>query len=227
MIQGNSESGYIFLIDKPYRWTSFDVVKKIRNTIKIKKTGHAGTLDPLATGLLIICAGKKTKSIESFMGMAKSYSGTFRLGASTPSYDLETEIDQEVTLEGVTDQMINTALAKFHGEIWQKPPIYSAIKKDGKRLYLHAREGREVEIQARRVTIYDFFITSIQLPDVHFRLHCSKGTYVRSLARDLGEELGSLAHLTSLRREAIGAFNVSNATNMEELEHKWSTYEDS
>ncbi len=215
------KDGQIILIDKPLQWTSFQVVNKLRWAIRknfgIKKikVGHAGTLDPLASGLLIICTGKFTKRIEEFQGQAKEYIGTITLGATTPSYDLETEIDQTFPIDHITENNIKEATSHFIGEIEQYPPVFSALKKDGKRLYEYAREGSAVEIKPRKITIALFEITRIALPEVDFRVVCSKGTYIRSLAHDFGKTLNSGGHLTALRRTRIGAFSVENATNME------------
>lgn len=223
--QNPYQQGKILLIDKPLTWSSFQAVNKIKYTLKRKynlpksfKIGHAGTLDPLATGLLIICTGKFTKRIPELQGMVKEYTGTFHLGATTPSYDLETEIDQTFPTEHLTESLINETTQQFIGEIDQKPPVFSAIKKDGKRLYEHARKGEEVEIAARKVTIHEFEITRIALPEVDFRVVCSKGTYIRSLAYDFGLALESGAHLSALRRTKIGEFSVENAEKVEEFE---------
>ena len=209
--------GQIILIDKPLTWSSFQAVNKVKWSLKkhlgLKKikVGHAGTLDPLATGLLIICTGKFTKRISELQGMEKEYTGTFYLGATTPSYDLETEVNATFPTEHITEELIRATIPQFLGEIDQKPPIFSAIKKDGKRLYEHARKGEEVEIAFRKTTIHEFEITRIALPEVDFRVVCSKGTYIRSLANDFGEALQSGAHLTALRRTKIGAFSVEDA----------------
>lgn len=219
------QQGKILLIDKPLTWSSFQAVNKIKYALKRKynlpksfKIGHAGTLDPLATGLLIICTGKFTKRIPELQGMVKEYTGTFHVGATTPSYDLETEIDQTFPTEHITEELIKETTKQFIGEIDQKPPVFSAIKKDGKRMYEHARKGEEVEITARKVTIHEFEITRIALPEVDFRVVCSKGTYIRSLAYDFGLALESGAHLSALRRTKIGAFSVENAVKVEEFE---------
>lgn len=219
------QQGKILLIDKPLTWSSFQAVNKIKYALKRKynlpksfKIGHAGTLDPLATGLLIICTGKFTKRIPELQGMVKEYTGTFHVGATTPSYDLETEIDQTFPTEHITEELIKETTKQFIGEIDQKPPVFSAIKKDGKRMYEHARKGEEVEITARKVTIHEFEITRIALPEVDFRVVCSKGTYIRSLAYDFGLALESGAHLSALRRTKIGEFSVENAVKVEEFE---------
>lgn len=211
-------AGKVLLIDKPLKWSSFQAVNKLKYILKRKydlpkkfKIGHAGTLDPLATGLLIICTGKFTKSITEIQAQAKEYTGTIILGATTPSYDLETEIDATFPTEHITEALILETTKQFLGEIDQKPPVFSAIKKDGKRLYEHARAGEEVEIPSRKTTIHEFEITRIQLPEVDFRVKCSKGTYIRSLAYDFGLALQSGGHLTALRRTKIGDYSVENA----------------
>jgi tRNA pseudouridine55 synthase len=216
--------GQVLLIDKPLTWSSFQAVNKIKWSLKkhlgLKKikVGHAGTLDPLATGLLIICTGKFTKRIPELQGMEKEYTGTFYIGATTPSYDLETEVNQTFPVQHINDEMINNAINQFKGEIKQKPPVFSAIKKDGKRLYEHARKGEEVEIEARSVTIHEFELTRIALPEIDFRIVCSKGTYIRSLAYDFGIALNSGAHLTALRRTKIGNYNVTDAMTPNDFE---------
>lgn len=216
-------NGKVLLIDKPLEWTSFQAVNKIRWHIKKKfglkkiKVGHAGTLDPLATGLLILCVGKQTKNISIYQGQIKEYTGTFTLGATTPSYDLETEIDEEFPTDHITEVLLNETTQTFLGEIDQKPPIFSAIKKDGKRLYEIARKGQTTEIQSRKVKISEFEITKIDLPKVEFRVVCSKGTYIRSLAHDFGQTLNSGAHLSTLRRTKIGDFSVSDALSIDEF----------
>jgi len=218
------KEGQVLLFDKPLTWTSFQLVNKvrwlIRKTYKIKKikVGHAGTLDPLATGLMIICTGKFTKRIEEFMGQEKEYTGTIVLGATTPSYDLETEIDATFPTEHLSEEAIHTATAQFTGNIMQQPPIFSALKKDGKRLYEFAREGKEVDIPSREVQVSAFEITRIALPEVDFRISYSKGTYIRSLAHDFGKALNSGGHLSALRRTRIGDFEVENATDLEAFE---------
>ena len=192
--------GEVFLIDKPYQWTSFDVVKKVRNALKIKKVGHAGTLDPLATGLLIVCAGKKTKSIDSYMAQEKEYTGTFILGKTTESFDLEKEVTDVSDPFDITFDLVKSAVAQLTGDILQIPPMHSAIKVDGKRVYESARKGIEVKMEARLVTVSEFEITSFENPEVQFRIVCSKGTYIRSLARDMGRDLGCYGHIAELRR---------------------------
>jgi tRNA pseudouridine55 synthase len=216
--------GQIVLLDKPLTWSSFQAVNKVKWSLKkhlgLKKikVGHAGTLDPLATGLLIVCTGKFTKRISELQGMVKEYTGTFYIGATTPSYDLETEVNATFPIEHITEELIYTILPQFVGEIDQKPPIFSAIKKDGKRLYEHARKGEEVEIAFRKTTIHEFELTRIALPEIDFRVVCSKGTYIRSLANDLGEALQSGGHLTALRRTKIGNFSVENAITPDAFE---------
>ena len=213
--------GRVILIDKPLEWTSFQVVNKmrwaIRKTFNLKKikVGHAGTLDPLATGLLIICTGKKTKEISIYQGQEKEYTGTIRLGATTPSYDLETEIDAEFETSHITTEAIHDATKRFLGLIEQYPPIFSAVKKDGKRLYEFARANESVEIKPRQIEISSFEITEINGLDVNFRVCCSKGTYIRSLAHDFGKALKSGAHLTALRRTAIGDFKIEDAQTLD------------
>lgn len=218
-------NGQILLIDKPLKWSSFQAVNKLKYTLinKLKlpkkfKIGHAGTLDPLASGLLIVCTGKFTKRITEIQAQAKEYTGTFYIGATTPSYDLETEIDATFPTEHITAELIEKARLSFVGEIDQKPPVFSAIKKDGKRLYEHARAGEEVEIAHRKTTIHEFELTRIALPEIDFRVVCSKGTYIRSLAFDFGAALQSGAHLTALRRTKIGEFSVENAILVTDFE---------
>ncbi|OBX21269.1 tRNA pseudouridine55 synthase [Gelidibacter algens] len=214
-------SGQVLLIDKPLHWTSFQVVNKlrweIRRAFNIKKikVGHAGTLDPLATGLLVICTGKMTKNIDSFQAQIKEYTGTFVLGSTTPSYDLETEIDHTYPTDHLTEELIREATAQFIGEIAQFPPVFSALKKDGKRLYEFARAGEAVEIPSRQVHISAFDITRIENLEVDFRVVCSKGTYIRSLANDFGKALNSGAHLSALRRTKIGDFDAKDAVTVE------------
>lgn len=222
-------AGKVLLIDKPLTWSSFQAVNKLKYILKRKydlpkkfKIGHAGTLDPLATGLLIICTGKFTKKITEIQAQIKEYTGTIVLGATTPSYDLETEVDATFPTAHITEALILETTHKFLGEINQKPPVFSAIKKDGKRLYEHARAGEEVEIQSRKTTIYEFEITRIQLPEVDFRVQCSKGTYIRSLAFDFGSALQSGGHLSALRRTKIGDYSVENAILPDDFEQSLS-----
>src|SRR5690554_2876268 len=212
--------GEVFLVNKPYQWTSFDAVRKIRNVLGIKKVGHAGTLDPLATGLLIICAGKMTKSIDNFQAQEKEYTGTFVLGKTTESFDLEREVIDVADPFHLTFEEIKEAAAKLTGEILQVPPAHSAIKKDGKRVYESARKGIEVVLEARPVTVSLFEITRCELPEIDFRIICSKGTYIRSLARDLGQLLEVGAYMSTLTRTRIGDFRLEDATDVEELAEK-------
>ncbi|QXP72833.1 tRNA pseudouridine(55) synthase TruB [Tenacibaculum sp. AHE15PA] len=215
------KNGQVLLIDKPLKWTSFQVVNKLRweirqrYNIKKIKVGHAGTLDPLATGLLIICTGKKTKIIDTYQGQIKEYTGTITLGGTTPSYDLETEINETFATDHITDELIHETTKQFTGVIQQKPPIFSAIKKEGKRLYELARKGETTEIKSREVTIPVFEITNINANNLDFRVVCSKGTYIRSLAYDFGVALNSGAHLSALRRTKIGDFHVENAVSVD------------
>lgn len=217
------KDGMVLLVDKPSEWTSFDVVNKIRyrlsriEGVKRFKVGHAGTLDPLATGLLIICVGKYTKKIDEFQGMPKRYSGSIYLGATRPSYDLETEVDAKFPVDHIHKDDILAKARTFIGTIKQRPPIFSAIKSGGERLYKKARRGETVEIKKREITITKFEITHIRMPELDFILDCSKGTYVRSLAFDLGEALNSGAYLSLLRRDKIGEFELKDAWNLEEL----------
>lgn len=215
------QNGQILLIDKPLNWSSFQAVNKLKYALINKvglpkkfKIGHAGTLDPLATGLLLVCTGKFTKRISELQGQAKEYTGTFYIGATTPSYDLETEIDENFPISHIDEALIHKTVKQFLGEIDQKPPIYSAIKKDGVRLYEHARAGETVEIATRKTTIYEFEITRIALPKIDFRVVCSKGTYIRSLAYDFGKAMHSGSHLTALRRTKSGHYNVDNAVDV-------------
>lgn len=213
-------NGQILLIDKPLHWTSFQAVNKMKWALKSKlglkkiKIGHAGTLDPLATGLLLVCTGKFTKRITELQGQAKEYTGTFYIGATTPSYDLETEIDQNYPTEHINETIINETVKLFLGEIDQKPPIFSAIKKEGVRLYEYARAGEMVEIATRKTSIHEFEITRIALPEIDFRVVCSKGTYIRSLAFDFGKAMQSGSHLIALRRTKIGDYDVKEAMDV-------------
>jgi tRNA pseudouridine55 synthase len=201
----------MLLIDKPLHWTSFDAVRKIRNLIRIKKVGHAGTLDPLATGLLIVCTGKFTKRINEYMAKEKEYTGTFVLGATTPTYDLESEPENHKSIDGIDLAAIQKAAAQLTGEIMQVPPAHSAIKKDGVRVYELARQGKEVKLDPRKITIHEFEIVKVELPVVHFRVVCSTGTYIRSLANDIGQILGCGGYLNSLCRTRIGEYWVKDA----------------
>ena len=214
--------GEILLFDKPYTWTSFDVVNLIKNCLKRSlpapvKVGHAGTLDPLATGLLIVLTGRKTKEMELIQAQEKEYTGTFTLGATTPSYDREKEVDQTFPMDHISEKMIHEAAASFVGEIMQLPPEHSAVKVDGKRAYEYARKGKAVDIKMRPITIKSFEITKIALPEVDFRISCSKGTYIRSIARDFGEALNSGAYLSSLCRTRIGEFSLTDAMHPKEF----------
>ncbi len=213
------QNGMIFLIDKPLDWTSFDVVNKIRWNIRKSfnlkkiKVGHAGTLDPKATGLLIICTGKFTKRIDEIQAESKVYTGTFKLGVTTPTYDTESEENGTFPIQHISEELINETTKQFIGDIEQFPPAHSAIKVDGKRLYELARAGKEVELKPRKISIFDFKITKIHLPFVEFEVHCGKGTYIRSLAHDFGKSLNSGAYLTELKRTKIGDFSIENADN--------------
>jgi tRNA pseudouridine55 synthase len=212
------DPGRVLLVNKPLTWTSFDVVNKLRYKLKIKKIGHAGTLDPLATGLLIICVGKMTKRIEEFMGMEKEYTGKFVLGETTPSYDRETEVNQRLDIGHLTEEMIRETVHAFKGTISQLPPMHSAIRVGGKRAYDFARKGHEIELAPRDVEVREFEITDISLPVVSFRVVCSKGTYIRSLVRDFGNVLKVGAYLTELCRTRIGSFTLENAVAPEQVE---------
>jgi tRNA pseudouridine55 synthase len=227
IIEGNNfQDGCIFLVDKPLEWTSFDVVNCLRGQIcralgvKKFKVGHAGTLDPLATGLLLICTGKKTKEIERLQNHDKEYTGTLKLGATTPSYDGETEENQHFNIEYITEEALHQAARQLTGRIEQVPPVFSAIKIDGKNAYLHARKGHELKMAARPITIHSFEITEINLPYVSFRVHCSKGAYNRSLAHDFGKILNNGAYLTALRRTKIGDYSIDSAATVEEMKEK-------
>ena len=213
--------GRIILINKELRWTSFDVVKKIRNLVRIKKVGHAGTLDPLATGLLIVCIGKMTKQINQFMDLEKEYRGTMVIGKTTPSVDLETEIDSDNSIEHISEQQVINMTGKFVGNLMQTPPIYSALKRGGEPLYKKARKGEYVKIEPRPVESKEFEITGIQFPEVHFRLVCSKGFYVRSLVKDFGEALGVGAYMSALERTRIGEFKIANALSIDEFKKEF------
>lgn len=212
------EAGAILLFNKPLTWTSFDVVKKTKFALRIKKIGHAGTLDPLASGLLILCTGKFTKRIEEIQAQEKEYTGRMVLGHTTPSFDLETEVDSTSPTEHLTEEMIREAAASFEGEIDQVPPIYSAVKVNGQRAYTIARKGGDAEIKAKRVTIKNFDITAIEGNEIAFRVICSKGTYIRSLARDVGEKLGCGAYLSALVRTRIGDYRLEEAIGLEQLQ---------
>ncbi len=216
-------NGQVLLIDKPLDWTSFQVVNKLRWAIRKEfdlkkiKVGHAGTLDPLASGLLILCTGKFTKKIDTFQAQEKTYTGSFTLGATRPSYDMETEVDSEYPIDHISDADLERVRMSFCGEINQVPPIFSALKKDGKKLYELAREGKTTEIPSRKITIFEFKLTSVELPVVRFEVKCSKGTYIRSLAHDFGKALKSGAYLSELRRTEIGDFKVDDAQSIEDF----------
>ncbi len=214
------EAGKVLLINKPLEWTSFDVVRKIRNLIRIKKVGHAGTLDPLATGLLIICTGKFTKRINEFMAQEKEYTGTFTLGAVTPTYDLESEPHLFKPVEQITPELIQANTKQFTGEIMQVPPAHSAIKVDGKRVYELARKGQEVKLEPRKLFISEFEITKMDMPVIYFRVVCSTGTYIRSLAHDFGAALGCGAYLSSLCRTRIGECRLEDAMTIASFEEE-------
>jgi tRNA pseudouridine55 synthase len=225
----NFYTGEVLLIDKPLGWTSFQAVNKLKHGIKnhpsfihegnkVKpKIGHAGTLDPLATGLLIVCTGKKTKEIESYMGLTKEYTGTFFIGATTPCYDLEKPIDHTFPTDHITEEKIMSVAKNFIGKQDQVPPLFSAIQINGKRAYTHARAGDEIELKARQIEVFEFEITKIEMPSVSFRIVCGKGTYIRSIARDIGIALESGAHLIELRRTKIGKYDVKDAVGPEEF----------
>jgi len=223
MTEENFKNGQVLLIDKPLGWTSFQVVNKLRWYIKQRfhfkniKVCHAGTLDPLATGLLILCTGNQTKNIDSYQAQIKEYIGIFTIGATTPSYDLETTIDKTFDISHITPSLIEETTKQFIGTIQQKPPIFSAIKHEGKRLYDIARKGETAEIKSREITIFDFEITKIEMPNLHFRVVCSKGTYIRSLAFDFGKALNSGAYLSALRRTKIGNFSVNEAISVDDF----------
>ncbi len=209
--------GRVLLVNKPYEWTSFDVVNKLRYRLKIKKIGHAGTLDPLATGLLIICTGKMTKRIDEFQAQEKEYTGKLVLGQSTPSHDLETAVSEAQDISSITESEIQTVTQKFIGTIQQIPPLHSAIKVDGKRAYKLARKGSDMELRPREVSIKEFEVTSVDKPVVSFRVVCSKGTYIRSLARDFGQALGTVAYLSELCRTRIGEFKLADALTIDQV----------
>ncbi len=219
----NIVEGQVLLIDKPLHWTSFQVVNRMRSAIKRKfdlkkiKVGHAGTLDPLATGLLIICTGKFTKKIDDYQALYKEYTGTFTVGATTPSYDLETAFDAQFFYEHLTETLIKETTLQFIGEIDQTPPIFSAIQVDGKRAYDSARKGKTIELNSRKVTVHEFEITKIDLPKIDFRINCSKGTYIRSIAHDFGNAMNSGSHLSALRRTKIGEFSIENALSLDDF----------
>jgi tRNA pseudouridine55 synthase len=218
-MQNQTGEGEVFLVNKPLQWTSFDVVRKLKNILKAKKIGHAGTLDPLATGLLVVCTERKTKTIQFIQDAEKEYSGTFYLGATTPSFDLETEVDERFETGHITPELLQETLKNFIGEIEQVPPMHSAVKFNGERAYKIARRGDVAELRSKNISIKVFEITRFELPEIDFRIVCSKGTYIRSLARDLGLALGSGAHLTALSRDRIGDFLLSKARTIEQFMH--------
>lgn len=216
-MEAQENTGRVLLINKPFQWTSFDVVNKLRYRLKIKKIGHAGTLDPLATGLLIICTGRMTKRIDEFMGLEKEYTGKFILGKITPSHDLETSVTEEKDVSALTDEQIREATRALTGNIRQLPPMHSAIRIGGKRAYQFARKGQEIELKHREVEVKNFEITDIRLPEAGFRIVCSKGTYIRSIARDFGNALGVGAYLTELCRTRIGPFKLEDALSVDDI----------
>ncbi|MEY4279247.1 MAG: hypothetical protein RL377_1251 [Bacteroidota bacterium] len=209
--------GKVLLLDKPLTWTSFKMIRRVRGLTFVQKVGHAGTLDPLATGLLIICTGKCTKQINDYMGMPKEYTGTLVLGATTATYDLESEPENFKSIDHITEEQIQNTVQQFVGEIMQLPPQHSAIKKDGVRLYETARQGIEVKVDPRKITIEQFEITKIDLPNIEFKVNCSTGTYIRSLVHDFGAALGVGAYMSALRRTKIGAFDIADAIKWEDL----------
>jgi tRNA pseudouridine55 synthase len=221
MTENSFAEGKVLLIDKPLEWTSYDVIRKLRKIINIKKIGHAGTLDPLATGLLIVCTGKFTKKINEYMAQEKEYTGTITLGAVTPTYDRESEPENIQPLEGITDELIKETTKIFTGEILQTPPIHSAIKQNGKPVYLLARKGVDVVLEPRKITIKEFEITNIDLPIISFKVICSTGTYIRSLANDFGAAIGCGGYLSKLRRTRIGNFKVEDAITMEKFKQQF------
>ncbi|GAA4469360.1 tRNA pseudouridine(55) synthase TruB [Nibrella saemangeumensis] len=223
MTEQKPEPALVILIDKPLEWTSFDVVKKLRWACKFKKIGHAGTLDPLATGLLILCTGKKTKEIDSYQAQEKEYTGTLVLGKTTPSVDLETEFDAEFDVSGIVPEQIQEAAQKLTGTIEQIPPIYSAVRINGERLYEKARRGEAAEIKARTVTVSVFEVNTERFPEIDFRIICSKGTYIRSLVRDLGLLLNNGAYMQALRRTRIGDFRIEDADTIEGFINRYKT----
>ena len=222
MTENTFEEGRLLLIDKPLDWTSFDVIRKIRNLIKIKKVGHAGTLDPLATGLLIVCTGKFTKKINEYMAQEKEYTGTITLGAVTPTYDLESEPGDFKPVDTITEDLIQLTTKKFTGEILQTPPIHSAIKQKGKPVYLMARKGLDVVLEPRKITIKEFEITSVEMPVISFKVVCTTGTYIRSLANDFGAALNCGGYLSRLCRTRIGNFKVQDAISIDEFTRSFS-----
>jgi len=216
-MENSFEEGRVLLIDKPLHWTSFDVIRKLRSLIKIKKIGHAGTLDPLTTGLLIVCTGKFTKKINGYMSQEKEYTGTFTLGAITPTYDLESEPQNFKDVSNISIDMLKETTKQFTGEISQVPPIHSAIKQAGKPVYLLARKGVDIKLEPRKITVFEFEITKVELPLVSFRVVCTTGTYIRSLVNDFGAALGCGAYLSSLCRTRIGDFTLDQSVSIDEL----------
>lgn len=229
ILSSHLQDGAMLLVDKPKEWTSFDVVNKLRNKLRQHfgirkiKVGHAGTLDPMATGLLIICTGKDTKRLDEYQGLPKEYTGTMTLGATTPSYDAETPVDQHYPTDHITAQMLEDARKQFLGAISQLPPVFSAIKVDGQPLYKKARRGEAIQVEPRNIEIYAFELTRVALPEIDFRVRCSKGTYIRSLAFDFGQALQSGAYLSALRRTAIGSYTVDEAWQLDDLVEKIGT----
>jgi len=221
MNENTFAEGKVLLIDKPLEWTSYDVIRKLRKIINIKKIGHAGTLDPLATGLLIVCTGKFTKKINEYMSQEKEYTGTITLGAVTPTYDRESEPESFKSLDGITEEIITEKTKQFTGEILQTPPIHSAIKQNGKPVYLMARKGLDVVLEPRKITIKEFEVTKIDLPVITFKVVCSTGTYIRSLANDFGIGLGCGGYLSELRRTRIGNFKVEEAVTIEQFQSQF------
>jgi tRNA pseudouridine55 synthase len=212
--------GAVLLLDKPLKWTSFDVVSKVRNETRAKKVGHAGTLDPLATGLLIVCTGKLTKTINDYQGMEKEYTGTLYLGSTTPSYDRETEPDEFFDISGVTEDQVRQTATQFLGTIEQYPPAHSAKLISGERAYQKARRGEKIEMRASVIEVKEFEIQEVRLPYINFRIVCSKGTYIRSIAHDMGRKLGTGAHLASLCRTRIGSFHLKDAWQLSDFVEK-------
>lgn len=223
MIENSFAEGKVLLLDKPLEWTSYDVIRKLRKIINLKKIGHAGTLDPLATGLLIVCTGKFTKKINEYMSQEKEYTGTITLGAVTPTYDRESEPVEIKSVDGITEEKIKEKTKEFTGEILQTPPIHSAIKQNGKPVYLLARKGADVILEPRKITIKEFEITKVEIPVISFKVVCSTGTYIRSLANDFGLSLGCGGYLSELRRTRIGNFKVEDAMTIEEFEQSFSS----
>jgi tRNA pseudouridine55 synthase len=212
------EAGEVFLVNKPKGWSSFDVVRKLRSLFRLRKVGHAGTLDPMASGLLILCTGRKTKEIQTFQALEKEYEGIMELGARTRSFDAETEVFEHRSLDGITSENVRVLFREFVGESLQSPPVYSAVKVRGRRLYKYARKGRTVDLPRRKVRVFEFEPTEIRIPEVHFRLRCSKGTYVRALVEDFGQRLGCGAYLKALTRTKIGTYRLEDALSIEAYE---------